>query len=169
MKSFKFIVVFTIFATLVSSCSSAQKLQEKAPMTIGDVYFERWVAGVQGGGMGINLFIPVSKEIPATLQLDSVYFRGHSTKLELIQGENPLYVGRFQLKSNQKSDIVMSSDPNEEYGNEAPKIATKFPFELKDTECVVSYKLGNDTKYFKIENIFEKARQYYPSAPPNRQ
>lgn len=169
MKKFKSTSLLFLLIILFSSCSSAQKLQSEAPIKYGEVYCETWVAGVRGGGSGINLFIPLSKEAPKSVQLDSVYFRGKGTLLEKIEGEKTLYVGRFQTNFNQMQDIVMSSDPNEEYGNEAPNLDEKIPFELKDSECVVSYKNGDETKYFKIVNVIEKQPQHYPSAPPNKQ
>jgi len=63
----------------------------------------------------------------------------------------------------------MSNDPNAEFGNEMPEISQKIPFVLKDNECVISYKDGKTTKYFKVDNITEKDLIPYPSAPPNKQ
>lgn len=151
--------------SLFSSCTSAQKLQTESPINNAEVYFQKWVAGVKDGGSGIDLFIPLLNKLPKNVELDSVYFRGKSARLEKVEAENILYVGRFKTSFNQKPDIVMSSDPNEEYGNQLPILEKKSPFELKDSECVVSYKDGNGTKYFKIENIIEKQPQYFPSAP----
>jgi hypothetical protein len=165
MKLFKHIAFLIFLMSLLSNCSSAQKLQEKAPMGYGEVYCEKWVSGVQGGGSGINIFIPISNELPNSIQLDSVYFRGKGSKLEIIKGENTLYVGRFKTSFNQGQDMVMSSDPNDEYGNPVPILKEKIPFVLQDSECVISYKEGSDTKYFRIENIIEKQPQHYPSAP----
>lgn len=156
-------------AIFFTNCSTAQKLQNTAPVSFGEVYSQKWVAGVKGGGSGINLFIPVSEEIPENIQMDSVYFRGKVVKLERVTGENPMFVGRFVTEFNQKEDITMSSDPKEEYGNQAPKLDKKSHFDLKDSECVISYKDGTDTKYFKIENITEQKVEHFPSAPQNKQ
>ena len=165
MKSFPFVVFCLVAAALFIRCSSTQKLQSKAPLSLGKAYCQDWIAGTQGGGSGINIFIPVVKEVPKGIQLDSVYFRGKGTTLEFIQDENALYVGRFISKFNQKPDMVMSRDPREEYFNEIPQVTAKIPFELKDSECVITYKENNLVKYFKIENISEKATLNYPSAP----
>ncbi len=169
MKSFKIISIFILVTFLFSSCSSAQKLQKKAPIKLGDVYCQSWVAGIKGGGSGLNLFIPTQTTDLNHTKLDSVYFRGKSVKLEAIENKTIVYVGRFENDFNQKKDIIMSSDPNEEYGNEIPKIMPKIPFELKENECVVSFQDGGETKYFKIENVTEKATQNYPGAPLKKQ
>lgn len=169
MKPFKFVFIFILLIFIFTNCSSAQKLQKTAPTSLGEAYCQSWVAGVKGGGSGINLFIPVLNDLPQNIQLDSVYFRGKAAKLELAASNPFLYVGRFSQKFNQKQDIIMSNDPNEEYGNQFPIQEEKTPFDLKETECVVSYKESNVTKYFKIENITEKKPEHYPRAPQNKQ
>ncbi|MCK7589560.1 hypothetical protein M0G43_03130 [Subsaxibacter sp. CAU 1640] len=163
MISIKAASIFAIMIVVVG-CSSAQKLQSSSPIDVEEVYFQKWVAGVKGGGSGIDLFIH-SKNKATAIELDSVYFRGKAVKLETIKDENLIYVGRFKTEFNKKQDIVMSSDPNEEYGNSVPNIPKKIPFELKDSECVISYKQNGDIRYFKLENITEKPSQNYPSAP----
>ncbi len=156
--------------TSFSQCSSSKKLQSKVPIEFGEGYFQKWVAGVKGGGSGINIFISINEGVSEEFILDSVYFRGKVAKLEVKPNNKTLYIGRFKTDLNtMKQDIVMSSDSKEEYGNQLPKIEAKIPFDLKDNECVVSYKKGDETQYYKIENIIEKQAEYFPSVPPNRQ
>ena len=149
-----------------SQCSSAKKIQEKAPLVLGQVYCQSWIAGIEGGGAGLNVFIPVEDN---SIILDSVYFRGKATKLEIKSLNETIYIGRFISDLNKKKDIVMSSEPTAEYGNKMPIITEKIPFELKDNECVISYKEGKTTKYFKVDNVVEKELIPYPSAPTNKQ
>lgn len=152
-----------------SRCSSQKKLQDKAPMSIGDVYCQSWVGGIQGAGSGINIFIPAETLADKDVVMDSVYFRGKKVKLETKPQNSKLYIGRISTSFNKPKNIIMSSDGNAEYGNKLPEIPEKIPFDLKDNECVVSYKEGNKIKYFKIENVVEKMQQAFPSAPPNKQ
>ncbi len=148
-----------------SQCSSTKQLQEKAPVLLDQVYCQEWVAGIQGGGSGLNIFIPVKDK---TVILDSVYFRGKAAKLEMSEVEL-LFIGRYKSAFNQSKDMVISSEPNAEYGNKLPEIVKKIPFDLKDDECVISYQEGKTTKYFKVRNVVQKAMLAYPSAPPNKQ
>ena len=148
-----------------SQCSSSKQLDQKAPVVFGEVYCQKWVAGVQGGGSGMNIMIPVDS---FTIPLDSVYFRNKGAKLEKDE-QSKMYIGRFKNAQSNPKDIVMSSDPNAEYGNELPDISKGIPFELKENECVVSYEVDNTIKYFKIENVVEKEMIPYPTAPPNKQ
>lgn len=159
-------IFLIILATIsFSQCSSAQKLQKKAPVKFGEVYYQHWVAGIQGGGSGINLFISSEKSSLKNTKLDSVYFRGQGVKLEVKPNNPSLYIGRFSKKANQRKDVIMSNKKHAEYGNQAPNLKSVIPFELKENECVVSYKEDDKIKYFKILNVVEKKPLYYPSAP----
>lgn len=163
---FSLILLFVMMGSF-SQCSSVKQLETKAPTYFGNVYFQKWVAGVEGGGSGINLVIPVATN---SIALDSVYFRNKSAKLELGTTTTPkIYIGRFKTALNQKKDMILSSDPKEEFKNKVPETTETIPFELKDNECVVSYQEGSKTKYYKITGIVEKDMIPYPSAPPNKQ
>lgn len=148
-----------------SNCASTQQLEKLEPLTIGDVYYQNWVAGVKGGGSGFNIFIPISDNAN-NIMLDSVYFKGKKAKLEF--NNNTVFIGRFKTTANKKQDIIMSNEPYAEYGNKVPELPQKTPFELNDTECVVSYLEGNKTKYFKIEGIVRKESKLYQKAPSKK-
>ncbi len=149
-----------------SQCSSAQKLQKKAPIEFGEAYAQKWVAGVQGGGSGINVFIPVKD---TSVPLDSMFFRDQKVKLEFIDADQALYVGRFRTDFNQKEDIILSSDMKEESKNKLPKLKEDMPFEFNDDECIITYRKGDKTMYYKISNIKMQQPLHYPSAPSNGQ
>ncbi len=168
MISFRHIISLTILPLIMfsfSQCSSQKKLQDKAPVQLKGVYCQNWVAGIQGGGAGTNIFIPIEAVTDKKVQLDSVYFRGKSAKLETKPQGTSIYIGRFISERNKKRDLVMDGDGKKEYGNEMPTIPEKIPFELKNDECVVSYKEGSKTKYFKIEGVVEKTMESFPMAP----
>lgn len=151
--------------TSFSQCSSSKKLQKNTPEGIGQVYCQSWVAGVEGGGSGLDIYIPVTD---TELALDSVYFRGKAAKLE-FKKEAMMFVGRYPSEFNKKKDMVMSQDPKEEYGNEMPVIDKPIPFELQENECVISLIEADKTKYFKITDVVEKQALAYPSAPQVKQ
>jgi hypothetical protein len=158
--SFLFIPVFMMS---FSQCASTKKLQDEAPLEIGQLSYQSWVAGIEGGGAGVNLFIPIVMNTN-NIVLDSVYFQGKQVKLE--QKNKSLYVGRFKKATNQKKDIVMSSDRLAEVNNPIPEIPKKIPFEIKEDECVVSFIDEKKTKYYKISGIIKKEAQFYPKTPP---
>lgn len=169
MKLFKQISLFIGMLLLIagfSQCSTAQKLEKTAPFDIKQVYAQKWAAGVQGGGSGINVYIPVEYN---SISLDSMFFRGQKVRLEFIRGEQGLYVGRFLTDSNRNPDIILSSDMKEESKNKLPKFKTDIPFDIDDDECIVTYRKGDKTRYFKISNIKMEQPLHYPSAPPKGQ
>lgn len=149
---FKLLLLFTVMFSFFG-CSSTKKLQNSIPFEIGEVYYQHWVSGVKDGGYGVNLFIPIVSN-PNNIILDSIYFRGQQSKLEMTN--KTLYVGRFQDNSNQKKNIIMSSEPFAEYGNKVPELPKEVPFKLEANACVISYKQGIKTKYFKIKGLAKK-------------
>jgi hypothetical protein len=161
MKAFKkatLIILLSFIMAGFSQCSSAQKLQDKAPVELTEVYYQRWAAGVRGGGAGVNLFITTKD---AEIQLDSIYFRGRVAALETKPQKPNVYIGRFRTVK-ESFDIVMSGDSIAEYGNKLPPKKKPIPFQLDIYECVISYKDGRKTKYFKIEGIKEREVEHYP-------
>ncbi|NNK82903.1 MAG: hypothetical protein HKO92_07255 [Flavobacteriaceae bacterium] len=166
MKVIEKLLLLVLIMISFSNCSSSYILQTESPIQLGKVYCQSWVAGVQGGGSGLNLYIPVKEKWQSNISLDSVYFRGRVTKLEQKSGDYLIFVGRFLSDTNSKNDVIMSKEPYAEYGNKLPKKVTKIPFDLENSECVVSYKEGKATKYFKIKQITQKELLAYPSAPP---
>ena len=169
MKFLTNLILFSVVLTCFTQCSSAQKLEKETPFKIGSIYFQNWVAGIEGGGYGINIFISIEDFSQDKIELDSVYFRGKVSKFETKRNNLGLFIGRFSTPFNQKRDLIMSNKPNAEYGNEAPQANFKILFDLKDDECVISFKEGNKTKYFRVENVVEKRLLQYPSAPPKKQ
>ncbi|PKQ45724.1 hypothetical protein [Confluentibacter flavum] len=164
LKKLAALLLMTLFMVTFSQCSSAQKLQKETPFKIGDVYYQAWNSGINEGSSGVNIFINIVS-IPNNITLDSIYFQGKKTKLELETAS--MAVGRFKIKSNRKQDIIMSNAPYAEYGNKVPKIPEKIPFELKDNECIVSYQEDGIIKYFKIKNIIKKEAINHPITPNN--
>ncbi len=166
---FIFFIIF--FSTLVfvgfSQCNTPKKamkitktitLQER---NATQVYYQHWVAGVQGGGSGVNLVI--SKKVLDNIKPIKIYFRN---KTALVEEKQFDYVARYKGTVNQINDYNMSANPKEEYGNTAAKNTENFPFQLQENEAIISYLQNNTTKYLKLTNITEKEMLAYPSAPP---
>ncbi len=168
MKQLPLILKLIILAlsTTMINCSSAQKLQKEAPAQFGEVYFQKWTAGVEGGGSGLNVFIPITK---GTIELDSIYFRDNVAKLETKPQDPSVFIGRFSTDFNKAKDLILSSDMQEEAKNKLPVKSKGIPFDLKEDECVVSYSQHGKQRYYKISGIHQKPSLNYPSAPPNRQ
>ena len=163
MKPF-FKSLYKISAMLIFmiSCASSQKLQEEAPVTITEPYFQKWMAGVKEGGSGLDIYIPVAENNEVVLT--DAYFKGKKIPLSFNSEEN-VYEGHYKYPKNTKKGMVMSSDPKEEYGNPVPVLEAKIPFDLKGNECVIAYTKDNKQSYFKLDTLQEKETLAYPSAP----
>ncbi|XLS29329.1 hypothetical protein ACJD0Z_00575 [Flavobacteriaceae bacterium M23B6Z8] len=165
MKTFIQLLLISFIMAVFSNCAGSQKLQQEVPFTMGTVYSQKWVAGVEGGGSGVNVGVPVDN-LPEEIQLDSIFFRGKRAPLiqETTEKGN-LYMARFKTELNQKKDIISHEDPRMEVGNEPPSIEEKIPFELNENEAVISYTHKGKKKYYKISNVKPKPSVPYPSAP----
>ena len=155
-KTYWIIAAFTLMY-----CSSARQVQEAAPMTISDAYYQAWVSGIEGGGYGVNIFITVE---PSAYVLDSVYFRGSMQPLERLKNDPNRYAGYFVTDQGSKDRFVLSGDSIEEFKNESPLNTPEPRFSIRYNECVVRYS-GKTTGYFIIRNIREQPSIPYPSAP----
>lgn len=155
---FFLLVVFTISFSQCSSTKHAMKVSETILIentAQPKAYYQKWVAGVQGGGSGIDVYI--HKSLLAQKTADSIYFRG---KITAAKSTNNMYVGYFKDEVNH-----FSQEP--ETNTETAKFDTEntFPFHLKSNEAVLSYTEAGIVKYVKLEGLLKKQSPDYPSAP----
>ncbi|WP_340201154.1 hypothetical protein [Ascidiimonas sp. W6] len=165
LKTIIQLISITFVMTAFSNCAGSKKLQQEAPFSMGTVYAQKWVAGVKGGGSGINLGVPINN-LPKEIVLDSVYFRGMKAPLiEEVTDKGTLYMARFKTDLNKKKDMISHVDPRKEVGNEPPSTPEQIPFELGENEAVISYHHKGKIRYYKVENVKTKASIPFPSAP----
>lgn len=168
-------ILSTSILTLFIQCATSQNtkkqtmnqsqfvIQENAPVAIEQPYFQEWVAGIEEGGSGFNVVLPLKEA--SDVELKEVYFQGK--KIELLpSSDNKRYLGNYKHPEYKKSDLIMSDDPKKEYGNQLPVIEKPIPFTIENNEAVISYMDGDVKKYFKINGITKKPMVAYPQAPP---
>ena len=83
-----------------------------------------------------------------------------------METRDKLIIGRFKSSVNQKKDIIMSSNPQDEYNNKLDLRRDSSPFKLTQNECVISYIVNGKRLYYKISNLKKGESIAYPSAPP---
>lgn len=150
MKSITIAITFLVICPLFIQCASSQKMDKIAPVKIENPYFERWETDDE---RGLTLYIPVDEA--STVQLEHAYFKFKKIALSKEEG-NSVYVGKYTLPKGKSNDLVMSSDPKEEFNNTPPPGIERIPFQLNGNECVISYTKDGVQSHFKIENIQEK-------------
>lgn len=149
----KFLSILTIIIGF-SQCGTT-KLIKNPPFKIESATYTNWVGGVPGVS-GTNVEITLSEK--ATIVFDSLFFRKRATKIDVKQH---ILVAYFNTSNRKKYDVILHSDSKKELKNKIPK-PDSFPFELKENEAIISYKVDNKTKYFKIENIEKLKTDHLP-------
>ena len=141
-----------LFLILVTSCSSQDKVIKESAIVAS---YQGWVAGVRGGGSGINFYIDLKSELPANIELKKLIFRGYEVPFE--KQDNLHFQAMIKTPSNQEK---IEGDDTQIYTS--PKNALT----LADNEAILIF-LKNGKKYQqKITNVTEKPALEYPSARP---
>ncbi|UAM97648.1 hypothetical protein K8354_15285 [Polaribacter litorisediminis] len=130
-----------------SKCGSA-KFDKNPPFQITSAVVQNWYDEQQGiQGKSLKITYTSNKMI----QFDSVFFDKRSTDLQVKHtNESKLVLGYF--KSKEKQDLILDENPVKEFQNAVP-ILKEMPFQLKDNEAVISYRIKGKKKYFKIIGI----------------
>lgn len=153
IRSFLFGICSLLFLTM-SQCTSIKELS--SPSFIGEEsYYRTWVAGVEGGGSGLDFFIDI-KDIPESVMLEEVYFKNYNTPIVYNSGA---YIARFKTSLNNTSD--------ESSINNISKVVDP-PFAIGEEEAILVYKENGKVKYVKIRQIKNKGHIALPSAGGQR-
>jgi hypothetical protein len=78
------------------SCSS----QKKAIQETLQASFETWVAGVRGGGSGINFYVDLKTPLSKEIELKKVIFRGYEVPFEKMDDLH--FIARIKTEGNQQ-------------------------------------------------------------------
>lgn len=157
------ILLFSFFSF---SCNCEKKIIEQTnkeflsqDFPISEIYYQSWVAGIRGGGSGINVHLTFKEKLPSNVLLKSMQLL-HYTTFEIDIMENSQYIGRIKTERNQ---LNLDENPVDEYGNEVP---VKKDNSLKEGQVLLTFE--KDGKEFTrlIENVKQVEMLAYPSAKP---
>ena len=144
--------VSLLFLILVTSCSSQDKIIKESSIVAS---YETWVAGVRGGGSGINFYLELKSELPSNVELKKVIFRGYEVSFE--KQDNLHFQAMIKTSGNQQkfegddSQIITS-----------PKNALT----LAENEAILIFlKSGKEIRQT-IKEVKERPMLLYPSAKP---
>tara|TARA_R100001369_G_scaffold29172_1_gene52419 strand:- start:111269 stop:111712 length:444 start_codon:yes stop_codon:yes gene_type:complete len=146
MKYLNLLLSATLVTTLFASCAGNKELQEKAPVKMEKAYYTKQ-------GEIITLYIPVTTIQTKRVSLDSVYFRNKKAALITSADKPGVYMATF---NNTSQDLIMSSDPKEEYGNKMPQKAEKMDYELSDDEAILIFTQNTKVKYYILSGVKER-------------
>ncbi len=146
MKYLYLIFGAVITTVVFASCAGNKDLQEKAPAKIGNAYYTTQ-------GEITSLYIPVTAIQTNRVNLDAVYFRNKKADLVSSPDSAGVLVATFNTG---KPDMIMSSDPKDEYGNKMPQKNEKMDFELNDDEAILIFTQNSKVKYYKLSGVKER-------------
>lgn len=165
---FRILLLFSILSFHSCKCqknnstpkenNQVELLQEK-DLKIQEIYYQSWVAGIQGGGSGITIYIDLKQALSNDLKFVKAQIKTlGTTSIEKIDDLH--YVAHIKTHAN---DLKLEEDPKKEYGNEVP---TKSDINLKEGQIKLFF-TKNDKNFYKlIEDVKEKPMIAYPSTKP---
>lgn len=154
---FSFVLISIIF--MFSCCKSVKKAESQTinssqHFSVVQATISTWIGG-QPGIKGATFNITIDNP---TIELDSLYFKNLSAKLEkdTISKQN-MFIGNFTFSKHE--DYILDRDSTKEYGNPAPDISLKNIFNLKSGEAIITYQFKGRTFYKKITNFTEVKKE----------
>ena len=145
-------ILYIFFATTLISCNSTETIVQENNLSAS---YQTWVAGVRGGGSGINFYVDLTSELPIHIELKRVIFRGYEVPFE--KQDNLHFQAMIKTPGNQQK-YEEDNAPNVT----SPKNDTK----LQDNEAILVFSKKGKEYQQKITNVIEKPSLEYPSAKP---
>lgn len=122
---------------------------------------ERWVAGVKGGGRGIEYYFKIRINSGEGLLFDSIWVNNKVLKTKILQGNKLLPEGPVQFMPG--DTIILRagevSGLKENEGMDDPVIS---PPPNQEGKAIIYYKENSNRHYFKIPEITERPRVNRP-------
>ena len=154
--------IILLLSVVTSGCGGSKtsdiKFTKTPPFSISKIYSQKWVAGVQGGGSGTNLYVSI-KNISEGVEIKEFYFGKKLTEAKHTSDDN--YIGYFKNEINR--DVIMDGNATNEAANIPPQ---KPLFQLAKNEAIISYSEKGIIYYYRISNIEEKEMLAYPQSNP---
>lgn len=142
MKHSYFFLGISFLMLLYTGCAGNLKDPKSAPEDFQQAYY------VVEGTI-LKLILPVSQKASSGISPSNIYFRERKAPLYEIKP------GMYSAVFDTGNDMVLSSDPLEEYGNKLPQRSQKAPFQISNDEAVVEYKEKGEVRYFILRGIVE--------------
>ena len=147
----QYILLIVVGTTLIS-CSSTETIVQENNLSTS---YETWVAGVRGGGSGINFYVDLKTELSEEIELKKVIFRGYEVPFE--KQDNLHFIARIKTEGNQQK-----FDGDDSQILTSPKNALV----LAENEAILIFlKNGKEIRQT-IKEVKQKPMLLYPSVKP---
>lgn len=133
-------------------CANKYQIEQQSALVFSESYYQRWTAGVKGGGSGINIYLTLKPEVnldAESIQVEGIYFKDFYTKLQFYPPTK--FQGAIKTKGNSKDafELLQGGSVNKDPKEDTEK-KIEIPFQLENNEAVISYKKKGVQKYVKI-------------------
>ncbi len=153
-----------LFSIVLVGCSSTRVDSEIAVDEMESnerAYYQDWVGGAPGSGMGALLYIPTAM-LDGGAVVDA-YFKGMGkTHIEFF-GKDKAFV-RVRFAALPSTDLIMDADTVNESRNRIPDDPTPIP--LAEGEAFIVIENAGQRSNIKLTGLKSTGRIEYPSAPP---
>ena len=137
---------------------------------IKEIYSQHWVAGVRGGGSGVNVHVTFEEGSLEGVELDKCYFtcegKGKSARLQ-DKRRDGLWVAYFHGEANGYDEMMEERwmgrrggpigdelVPGERRREQKP--VEEIPYELGKGQAVITYKCNGEEKELRIDSVETK-------------
>lgn len=163
-------IIIVLLSLSITSCKCQEqtrnnqngkenKVSQEDNIVFEEIYYQSWVAGIQGGGAGITVYLNLKKPIETTIAFEKLQVKVYeTTTIEKIDDLH--YVARINTHTN---DLKLEEDPKKEYGNEIPP---KSDVNLKEGQVKIFFTKNGKSSFQLVEGVQEKEMLAYPSMRP---
>lgn len=156
MIVYKLISLFLSISMLSCGSSKSDVLKLDEQTQIKEIYSQYWVAGVRGGGAGIDIYVNLNTPFDDGLVLEKIQFKTYEVPFDKTSDLS--YVARINTGQNQLKVInVEVTDAEEETVTDKPKI------NLKEKQAILFFRKDGKEYSKTIENVEEREMIPYPS------
>lgn len=161
------LLISIISGYFLLSCAGSQlekpkyKLSKKPPFSITDAYSQKWSKNEQGEQKGTDVYFKLASLRSRTTK---VYFQQvfYDKKVAQVQKTTPFRVhysdgtDRFMGSFTSDSIYISKRDSLLPSLKKGFYVSKNNPFDLKESEAIVSYVFEGNLRFYKIEGLIEK-------------
>ncbi|CAM3412789.1 hypothetical protein ZORO111903_04095 [Zobellia roscoffensis] len=128
----KYIYILGLSLVILSGCGPTKKLETMAPFSLGETYAQKWSVGEPMEEDGYELVVSVLSLDNDNADLKNIYYNGKMAPISIEVTDKGI-IGISEFGKVQSSE--------------------EFPFELTETQAVISYMQKDKVKYYQINGI----------------
>ena len=160
MKKLSLLAICTL---LLAACSTQKKLETAVPFSLGEVYGQKWRVENATNDSGYEVIIPIIRLDEKEAVLQNLYHKGKMVELAIeLRAIGTIAIAAYSKKDLLKKEFLVPHTSIKKRRKNAKKMEL-FPFELRETEAVLSYLQNDKVKYVKLTGIRQNPIAVYPS------